>query len=118
MTGEDTELDRTVVDQIGDPLQHLLRNSADHGLEDNATRVERGKPEVGSIFLKAFQEGNNVIIEVGDDGNGIDVEKVKLKAVEKGNLTQEQADALTEKEAIDLLFKPSFSTSDKVTDVS
>ena len=118
MTGEDTELDRTVVDQIGDPLQHLLRNSADHGLEDNATRVERGKPEVGSIFLKAFQEGNNVIIEVGDDGNGIDVEKVKQKAVEKGNLTQEQADALTEKEAIDLLFKPSFSTSDKVTDVS
>ena len=118
MTGEDTELDRTVVDQIGDPLQHLLRNSADHGLEDNATRVERGKPEVGSIFLKAFQEGNNVIIEVGDDGNGIDVEKVKSKAVEKGTLTQEQADALTEKEAVDLLFKPSFSTSDKITDVS
>ena len=118
MTGEDTELDRTVVDQIGDPLQHLLRNSADHGLEDNATRVERGKPEVGSIFLKAFQEGNNVIIEVGDDGNGIDVEKVKSKAVEKGTLTQEQADAMTEKEAIDLLFRPSFSTSEKITDVS
>jgi len=83
MTGEDTELDRTVVDQIGDPLQHLLRNSADHGLEDNATRVERGKPEVGSIFLKAFQEGNNVIIEVGDDGNGIDVAAVRDKAVER-----------------------------------
>ena len=62
MTGEDTELDRTVVDQIGDPLQHLLRNSADHGLEDNETRVALGKPEVGSIFLNAFQEGNNVII--------------------------------------------------------
>lgn len=68
MTGEDTELDRTVVDQIGDPLQHLLRNSADHGLEDNETRVALGKPEVGSIFLNAFQEGNNVIIQVGDDG--------------------------------------------------
>ena len=118
ITGEDTELDRTVVDQIGDPLQHLLRNSADHGLESNEVRLERGKPEVGTIFLNAYQEGNNVVIEVRDDGNGIDVEKVKQKAVEKGNLTQEQADALTEKEAIDLLFKPSFSTSDKVTDVS
>ena len=118
MTGEDTELDRTVVDQIGDPLQHLLRNSADHGLEDNATRVERGKPEVGSIFLKAFQEGNNVIIEVGDDGNGIDIEKVKSKAIEKGNITEEQAAIMSDKEIIDLLFRPSFSTSDKVTDVS
>ena len=93
---------------------HLLRNSADHGLESAEIRAERGKPEVGSIWLDAYQEGNNVVIEVRDDGNGIDVEKVKQKAVEKGNLTQEQADALTEKEAIDLLFKPSFSTSDKV----
>ena len=118
MTGEETELDRTVIDEIGDPLMHLLRNSADHGLESNEERVRLGKPEVGSIFLDAYQDGNNVVIEVRDDGNGIDVEKVKQKAVEKGNLTQEQADALTEKEAIDLLFKPSFSTSDKVTDVS
>ena len=118
MTGEDTELDRTVVDQIGDPLQHLLRNSADHGLEDNETRVALGKPEVGSIFLNAFQEGNNVVIEVSDDGNGIDIERVKAKAVEKGTVTQEQADAMTEKEAIDLLFRPSFSTSEKITDVS
>ncbi len=67
MTGEDTELDRTVVDQIGDPLQHLLRNSADHGLESAELRLQRGKPETGSIHLKAYQEGNNVIIEVGDD---------------------------------------------------
>ena len=118
ITGEETELDRTVLDEIGDPIMHLLRNSADHGLESAEVRAERGKPEVGSIYLNAFQEGNNVVIEVADDGNGIDVEKVKSKAVEKGTLTQEQADALTEKEAVDLLFKPSFSTSDKITDVS
>ena len=118
MTGEDTELDRTVVDQIGDPLQHLLRNSADHGLEDNATRVERGKPEVGSIFLKAFQECNNVIIEVGDDGNGIDVAAVRDKAVERGVITAEQAENMSQKEIINLLFLPSFSMAKKITDIS
>ena len=118
MTGEDTELDRTVVDQIGDPLQHLLRNSADHGLEDNATRVERGKPEVGSIFLKAFQEGNNVIIEVGDDGNGIDVAAVRDKAVERGVITAEQAENMSQKEIINILFLPSFSMAKKITDIS
>ena len=118
MTGEDTELDRTVVDQIGDPLQHLLRNSADHGLEDNATRVERGKPEVGSIFLKAFQEGNNVIIEVGDDGNGIDVAAVRDKAVARGVITAEQAENMSQKEIINLLFLPSFSMAKKITDIS
>ena len=118
MTGEDTELDRTVVDQIGDPLQHLLRNSADHGLEDNATRVERGKPEVGSNFLKAFQEGNNVIIEVGDDGNGIDVAAVRDKAVERGVITAEQAENMSQKEIINILFLPSFSMAKKITDIS
>ncbi len=118
MTGEDTELDRTVVDQIGDPLQHLLRNSADHGLEDNATRIERGKPEVGNIFLNAFQEGNNVIIEVGDDGNGIDTEKVKAKAVERGIVSEEQAENMTQKEIVNLLFLPSFSMAKKITDIS
>ena len=118
MTGEETELDRTVIDDIGDPLMHLLRNSADHGLESAEVRAERGKPEVGSIFLNAYQDGNNVVIEVGDDGNGIDVEKVKAKAIEKGNITEEQAEMMTEKEIIDLLFRPSFSTSDKITDVS
>ena len=118
MTGEDTELDRTVVDQIGDPLQHKLRNSADHGLEDNATRVERGKPEVGSIFLKAFQEGNNVIIEVGDDGNGIDVAAVRDKAVERGVITAEQAENMSQKEIINILFLPSFSMAKKITDIS
>ena len=118
MSGEDTELDRTVIDEIGDPIMHLLRNSADHGLESAEIRKERGKSEVGSIFLDAFQEGNNVVIEVRDDGNGIDTEKVKAKAVEKGTITQEQADVMTDKEAIDLLFRPTFSTAEKVTDVS
>ena len=118
MTGEDTELDRTVVDQIGDPLQHLLRNSADHGLEDNATRIAKGKPEVGSIFLNAFQEGNNVIIQVGDDGNGIDVEAVRNKAIERGIITEEQAETMSQKEIINVLFLPSFSMAKKITDIS
>ncbi|MCX4267393.1 MAG: chemotaxis protein CheA [Lachnospiraceae bacterium] len=118
MSGEDTELDRTVIDEIGDPLMHILRNSADHGLESAQVRRERGKPEVGSIFLDAYQDGNNVVIEVRDDGNGIDVEQVKRKAVEKGALTQEQVDNLDDKGAIDLLFRPSFSTAEKITDVS
>ncbi len=118
MSGEDTELDRTVVDQIGDPLQHLLRNSADHGLEDNAVRLEKGKPEVGSIFLKAFQEGNNVIIQVGDDGAGIDVEAVRQKAVERGVITQEQSETMSKKDIVNLLFMPSFSMAKKVTDIS
>ncbi len=118
MTGEDTELDRTVVDEIGDPLMHLLRNSADHGLESAEIRAERGKPAVGSIFLDAYQEGNNVVIEVRDDGNGIDVEAVKNKAIERGAITPEQAANMTDKEVIGLLFLPSFSTAKQVTDVS
>lgn len=118
MTGEETELDRTVVDEIGDPLMHLLRNSADHGLESADVRVQRGKPAVGSIFLDAYQDGNNVVIEVRDDGNGIDVEAVKNKALERGAVTPEQATNMTDKEIIDLLFLPSFSTAKKVTDVS
>ena len=118
MTGEETELDRTVIDEIGDPLKHLLRNSADHGLEHADVRAQRGKPEVGTIFLNAYQDGNNVVIEVGDDGNGIDVEKVRNKAIEKGTITPEQAEAMTDKDIIDLLFRPSFSTSEKITDVS
>lgn len=118
MSGEETELDRTVIDEIGDPLMHMLRNAADHGLESNEERIRVGKPEAGSIFLNAYQDGNNVVIEVRDDGKGIDVEKVKKKALEKGAITQEQAAAMTEKEAIDLLFRPSFSTADKVSDLS
>ena len=118
MTGEDTELDRTVIDEIGDPLMHLLRNAADHGLETNEERVRLGKPEVGSIFLDAYQEGNNVVIEVRDDGAGIDVEKVKRKALNKGTITEEQAAIMSDKEIIDLLFRPSFSTAEVISDVS
>lgn len=118
MTGEDTELDRTVIDELGDPLMHLLRNSADHGLESNEERIRLGKPEVGSIFLDAYQDGNNVTIEVRDDGAGIDTEKVKRKALEKGTITEQQAETMTEKDFIDLLFRPSFSTADKISDVS
>ena len=118
MSGEETELDRTVVDEIGDPLMHLLRNSADHGLESAEVRKERGKPEVGSIFLDAYQDGNNVVIEVKDDGNGIDVEAVKRKAIERGTITAEQGENMSDKEIIDLLFLPSFSTAKQVSDVS
>ena len=118
MTGEETELDRTVVDEIGDPLMHLLRNSADHGLESAEVRKERGKPEVGSVFLDAYQDGNNVVIEVRDDGNGIDVEAVKRKAIDRGTITEEQAENMADKDIIDLLFLPSFSTAKQVTDVS
>jgi len=118
ITGEETELDRTVVDQIGDPLMHLLRNSADHGLETPDVRSERGKPETGSIFLNAYQEGNNVIIEVGDDGNGIDVEAVRRKIIERNFIPEEQALQMNDKEVIDVLFDPGFSMAKKVTDIS
>ena len=119
MSGEDTELDRTVVDEIGDPLMHLLRNSADHGIEDDEQlRIQRGKPAVGTIHLDAYQDGNNVVIEVKDDGNGIDVAKVKAKAIERGTITEEQAAVMTDKEIINLLFLPSFSTAKTISDVS
>ena len=118
MSGEDTELDRTVIDEIGDPLMHLLRNSADHGIESLERRKELGKPEQGSIYLNASQVGNNVVIEVKDDGGGIDVDRVRAKAIERGTITEEQAEAMEDKDIIDLLFLPSFSTAEKITDVS
>lgn len=118
MTGEDTELDRTVIDEIGDPLMHMLRNAADHGLESTIDRLKIGKPKVGTIRLDAYQDGNNVTIEVSDDGGGVDVEKIKKKAVEKGTLTEEQAAYMSDKEAVDLLFQPAFSTAEQISDVS
>ena len=118
MSGEETELDRTVVDEIGDPLMHMLRNSADHGLEMPQERIARGKPETGSIFLDAYQDGNNVVIEVRDDGNGIDVERVRQKAIERGVMTEEQAYAADDSDIINLLFMPSFSTAKQVSDLS
>lgn len=118
MTGEETELDRTVIDEIGDPLMHMLRNAADHGLESTLDRIKKGKPQVGTIRLNAYQDGNNVTIEVSDDGSGVDVEKVKASAVKKGSISEEQAAMMTDKEAVDLLFQPAFSTAEKVSDIS
>ncbi|HEY5583616.1 MAG TPA: chemotaxis protein CheA [Ruminiclostridium sp.] len=118
MSGEETELDRTVIDEIGDPLIHLLRNSCDHGLESIAKRKQLGKSEVGKINLKAYQSGNYVIIEVADDGAGINTEKIRAKAIETGIVSREAAAAMSQQDAIELLFMPSFSTADKVTGLS
>ncbi|MBB5336556.1 chemotaxis protein CheA [Pectinatus brassicae] len=116
--GEDTELDRTVIDEIGDPLVHLIRNSMDHGVEHPDDREAKGKSRVGQVGLIARHEGNNVIIMVTDDGAGINAAKVRSKAVEKGVVTQEDADNMTDAEAVRLVFLPGFSTSDVITDVS
>lgn len=118
MSGEETELDRTVIDEIGEPLIHLLRNSVDHGVESIEKRKELGKPEAGNIYLRAYQDGNNVVIEVEDDGQGINLDKVKKKAVDRGLINKDVANNLSKKDIIDFLFKPSFSTVDKVTDLS
>lgn len=118
MSGEETELDRTVIDEIGDPLIHLLRNAVDHGIESIEARKAAGKPEMGSIYLRAYQDGNNVCIEVEEDGQGINVEKVRKKAIDKGAVSKEAASTLSDKELIDFLFKPSFSTAEKITDLS
>lgn len=118
MSGEETELDRTVIDEIGDPLIHLLRNAVDHGIESIEKRRELGKNDAGNIFLRACQNGNNVVIEVEEDGQGINIDRVKGKAIEKGLISSEMAENLSKKDIIDLLFKPGFSTTDKVTDLS
>ena len=118
MSGEETELDRTVVDEIGDPLMHLLRNAADHGLESGEVRKAAGKPEAGSIFLDAYQDGNNVVIEVRDDGAGINVDEVREKAISKGVITPEQGENMTEQEITNLLFHAGFSTAKQVSDIS
>ncbi|KXG75770.1 chemotaxis protein CheA [Thermotalea metallivorans] len=118
MSGEETEVDRTVIDEIGDPLIHLIRNSIDHGIEEPEIRRASGKPEFGTVKLVAYPDGNSVVIEVEDDGQGIHIEKVKNKAVQKGLLTKEQAENLDDKEAVNLLFSPGFSTADKISDIS
>lgn len=118
MSGEETELDRTVIDEIGDPLIHILRNSADHGLETREERKATGKPGMGNIWLRAYQDGNNVIIEVEDDGRGVDVRKVRQKIVERGLESREMANSLSDKEVISFIFKSGFSTADKVSDLS
>lgn len=116
--GEETELDRTVIDEIGDPLVHLIRNSLDHGVEHPEERVAKGKSPVGEVGLIARHEGNNVIIMVEDDGKGINPEVIKRKAVEKGLITQEDADKMSDNEAVRLVFLAGFSTAEVVTDVS
>jgi two-component system chemotaxis sensor kinase CheA len=118
MSGVKTELDRTVIDEIGDPLIHILRNATDHGLEKAEDRIKAGKPETGNIYLRSYQDGNSVVIEVEDDGRGIDIEKVKKKIAEKGLETPETVKSMSDSEAMEFLFKPSFSTSEKVTDIS
>lgn len=118
MSGEETELDRTVIDEIGDPLIHCLRNSADHGIESLEKRRALGKPDAGLINLKAYQDGNNVIIEVDDDGSGINTDNVRKKAIERGLVSKDVAATLSQKDIIEFLFKPSFSMADKITDLS
>lgn len=116
--GQETELDRTVIDEIGDPLVHLLRNSVDHGIEMPEERLRKGKPKEGTIQLKAYHSGNHVFIEITDDGAGINREKVARKAVEKGIITEEQMNQLTEKEIFNLILTSGFSTADKISDIS
>ena len=116
--GEETELDRTVIDEIGDPIMHLLRNSLDHGVESPDAREAKGKPRVGEVGLIARHEGNNVVIMITDDGAGIDANKIRRKAVEKGMITQDEADRLDDTDAVRLIFLPGFSTAEQITDIS
>lgn len=118
ITGAETELDRTVIDEIGDPLVHLLRNSVDHGVETVPERLAAGKPETGKVFLRAFHSGNHVFIEIEDDGKGINRDKVLSTALKRGVVTPEQAKTLTDEEVYLLLFAAGFSTADKISDVS
>ncbi|MDF9841363.1 MULTISPECIES: chemotaxis protein CheA [unclassified Paenibacillus] len=118
ITGAETELDRTVIDEIGDPLVHLLRNAVDHGVESVQDRTASGKPETGTVNLRAFHSGNHVFIEIEDDGAGIKPQKILQSAIKKGIITQEQAAGYSDDEAIQLLFAPGFSTAEVISDVS
>jgi two-component system chemotaxis sensor kinase CheA len=118
ITGADTELDRTVIDEIGDPLVHLIRNSGDHGIESVEDRLAAGKPETGTIHLRAYHSGNHVFIEVEEDGRGINQAKVLQTAIKNGVVTEEQARKLTPEEIQMLIFAPGFSTADKISDIS
>lgn len=118
MSGEETEVDRTVIDEIGDPLIHIIRNSIDHGIEMPEERLNQGKSETGTVILKSYTDGNNVIIEVIDDGKGMDYNKIKEKSIEKELISSEEGELLSQEEIVDLLFVPGFSTSEEVSDVS
>jgi len=118
MVGEETEIDKSLIEELSDPLIHLIRNSADHGIELPEVRARAGKPETGTVVLRARHEGDSVLVEIEDDGKGIDPKVIRAKAVEKGMLSQERADQLSDEEAINLVFLPGFSTAQKVTDIS
>ncbi len=118
ISGEDTELDKSIVEEIGDPLVHIIRNSCDHGVEMPNDRVADGKSETGTIALKAYNEGNHIVVQIDDDGKGLDAEMLKRKSLEKGLITQKEAENMTDKEAYTLIFKPGFSTAAQVTNVS
>ena len=118
ISGEETELDKSVVEEIGDPLIHMIRNSCDHGIEKPEVRKARGKPEKGEVLLSAYHEGNHIVIEIKDDGAGMDPEALKRKAIEKRVITPEEAASLDKNQAYALIFRPGFSTADKVTSIS
>ncbi|MGI6251820.1 MAG: chemotaxis protein CheW [Aminivibrio sp.] len=118
MEGQETELDRTVIDEIGDPMVHIIRNCVDHGIETTKERKEIGKPEKGKIKISAYQEGSGVIIEVTDDGKGINADKVRSKALANGMITEEESAAMSDDEVVSLILLPGFSMAEKVTDVS
>ncbi len=118
ISGEETELDKSIVEEIGDPLVHIIRNSCDHGIEDIERRVAAGKPEMGTIGLKAYNEGNHIVIQITDDGAGMDPDFLKAKSIEKGVISEKEADNMGDKEAFGLIFRPGFSTAAQVTNVS
>jgi two-component system chemotaxis sensor kinase CheA len=118
MNGENTEIDKTIIEQISDPLVHLIRNAADHGIELPEDRLKKGKSETGTIILRAFNKNKYVYIEIEDDGKGIDGDKIKKKAIEKGFLTAEDADRMTQNQLVNLIFLPGFSTAKQITEVS
>jgi two-component system chemotaxis sensor kinase CheA len=116
ISGAETDLDKTIVDEVGEPLMHLLRNCVDHGIETPDVREERGKARAGTLALNAYHEGNQIIIEVADDGNGIDLERVRARAIKQGLISVE--DRLTDRELVELIFTPGFSTAETISDVS
>lgn len=118
ISGEETELDKSIVEEIGDPLVHLIRNACDHGIESKEERIAAGKKEQGTVELKAYNEGNHIVVEITDDGKGMDPATLKAKAIEKGIIGEREADTMTDREAYSLIFKAGFSTAKVVTNVS
>ncbi len=118
LAGETTELDKSVIEEIGDPLVHIIRNACDHGLESPEERIAKGKPPTGTVKLTASQEGSNIVIKIEDDGRGFDVEAIRAKAVERGLATQQDVDKMTDPEVFRFVFEPGFSTAKVITDVS